>query len=158
MDDFYAFLITGEQKLLKSRLPMRFLFLNPFLVFWLIQRYKRVDGCEKLRFLQSVPHRFHAVTTNEVNTYWIARKIAGLTILWINLFRQGKALCLERAIIICYVLRSFDLPAKVIIAKKLSFSMIEQYPFHAWVELYGKAVDEHQAVQQQYKLLDSLPS
>ena len=158
MDDLYTFLITGEQKLTKMKLPIHFLLLSPFLIFLLIHRYKRLDGCGKLRVLQNVPKRFEVSRSNELGTYWLARKIAGFTMLWVNLFRQGEALCLERAIIICYMLRSFDLPAKVIIAKKLSFSMIEQYPFHAWVELHGKAVDEHKAVRQQYKLLDSLPS
>lgn len=74
------------------------------------------------------------------------------------MFRQGGALCLERAIIICMVLRIFGLFTKVVIGKKLSFSMIESFPFHAWVELEGKPVDEHIGVLDQYKRLDVVPS
>ncbi|MCH5583672.1 lasso peptide biosynthesis B2 protein [Shimazuella sp. AN120528] len=158
MKDMYTFMITGERGFPNIKIPMSFLLQSPFLVFNLLRRYKQLEGNKKLHMLENIKTDCSIDLHNERMRYLFARKIAGLTILWINLFRQGEALCLERAIIICMVLRSFGLSAKVIIGKKLSFSMIERFPFHAWVELDGKPVDEHIGVLDQYKRLDEIPS
>ncbi|WP_028776449.1 lasso peptide biosynthesis protein [Shimazuella kribbensis] len=158
MKEMYTFLITGKYVQPKVKIPLTFLIQSPFRILSLLWQYKQKNGYEKLDLVRNVQQRLAVSFVDELETYWFARKIAGLTILWINLFRQGEALCLERAIIICSVLRSFGLPANVVLGKKLSFSMTERYPFHAWVELEGSPVDDHIGVLSQYKRLDVIPS
>lgn len=58
-----------------------------------------------------------------------------------------RALCLQRAFVLTYLLRRLGIPAEMVLgAQKLPFKA------HAWVEVHGVAINERSRVQDIYSI------
>lgn len=59
-----------------------------------------------------------------------------------------KSLCLQRSAVTTCMLRSFGLPARLVIA-----AQVMPLSSHAWVELHGSVINDHKAVRRVYRVL-----
>jgi hypothetical protein len=64
--------------------------------------------------------------------------------------------CLVRSIAFCTYLRALGLPAQVVIGRAC-FDLSSHYSFHAWTELTGKVVNDHDELQSGFVVLQRLP-
>lgn len=64
---------------------------------------------------------------------------------YICVWYPKQALCLQRAFVTTYLLRTYGVPAELVLgAQKLPFKA------HAWVEVHGRAINERSNVQSTY--------
>jgi Transglutaminase-like superfamily len=67
-----------------------------------------------------------------------------------------NAMCLVRSLAFCAYLRAAGLSAQLMVGRE-RFCLSEDDAFHAWVELAGRVVNDHDEVQTGYALLHRVP-
>jgi hypothetical protein len=80
-------------------------------------------------------------------------------LLWCQLVTQcimPHALCLERSLAFCVYLQTLGVPAQMVIGRNL-FGKLDEYPFHAWVEVAGIVGNDIAEVQTGYAVVERIP-
>jgi hypothetical protein len=65
-------------------------------------------------------------------------------------------LCLERSMALTYALISMGIPAKLMIGKA-KYHINNNFSFHAWVEIYGRPLNDHDGMHKQWNVVYMLP-
>lgn len=65
-------------------------------------------------------------------------------------------LCLERSMALTYALISLGIPANLIIGKA-KYYINDNFQFHAWVEIVGFPLNDHDGMRKQWSVIYQLP-
>ena len=71
-------------------------------------------------------------------------------------FVKQSDLCLERSMALTYALISVGIPANLVIGKA-KYYISDNFDFHAWVELYGQPLNDHDGMHKQWNIIHRLP-
>lgn len=71
-------------------------------------------------------------------------------------FVKQSDLCLERSMALTYALISLGIPVNLVIGKA-KYYISDNYNFHAWVEIYGKPLNDHDGMYKQWNVIYRLP-
>lgn len=71
-------------------------------------------------------------------------------------FVKQSDLCLERSMALTYALISVGIPVVLVIGKA-KYYISDNFSFHAWVELYGQPLNDHDGMHKQWSVIYELP-
>ncbi|SHE66873.1 Transglutaminase-like superfamily protein [Seinonella peptonophila] len=150
--DYYQSMMTGSsENISTSKLTLLQLFKVIYSTVISIIKYHNV-GAIKLMHQETKVMR-----KQSYEDYLFARKITTLTFAILNIFRKDKALCIERASVLCYVLRNLNIEAQVVIGSKSAMNSTLDFPYHAWVEAFGIPVSDPSGVKNHFNELHRFP-
>ncbi|SHE51072.1 Transglutaminase-like superfamily protein [Seinonella peptonophila] len=159
---YYQSLISGKSVFYLLPKPRFNIKIRIILFVWrMVSRFQKKGGQATLQQVDKISTQWKFSFDSEVEEYLFAREMNLFVQRLINL-RHRKALCLERASIICGALRLFGLPAQVVIGRKRSMTAIRGFEFHAWVvvsknyNLQMSALDEMYVVQNRQQIRELL--
>jgi hypothetical protein len=120
-----------------------------------VQRREWKSICRALSTLHASPLRH--CTDLEIETI---ERIARRELVWcqlaVRLFAP-IAMCLVRSVAFCAYLRTLGLPAQLVVGRE-RFCLSDDDAFHAWVELAGHVVNDHDELQSGYGVMCRVPS
>jgi Transglutaminase-like superfamily len=119
-----------------------------------IQQQEWKHLCRLLSALPVLPSRLWAGREVEV-----LERLARRELIWCQFIVRSfapKAMCLVRSLAFCAYLRAAGLPAQLLVGRE-QFCLSEDDAFHAWVELAGRVVNDHDEVQTGYTVMHRVP-
>lgn len=94
----------------------------------ILRKYKKCGAVACFREIEEIG-RSGNVFTDSILSLLYVRKVVSYTQLFVNLLRRGEALCLERSLVICYVLRSIGFNVNLVIGRKISMNAADNFDF-----------------------------
>jgi hypothetical protein len=121
-----------------------------------LQRREWESICHVLSTLHALPLRL--CTEREIE---IVERTARRELTWCQFFVRLLApigMCLIRSVAFCAYLRSLGLPAQLVVGRERFCLSDDDTDFHAWVELAGHIVNDHDELQSGYEIMCRIPS
>jgi hypothetical protein len=152
MTYYKRMLITGEKKYynvpsVKFALKLR-IFFNVYNMLKFYQKHGAIKTLQQI-FAFQMPVSQYEISKIELMIY--ARNVVSWAQFFLNLFHK-KAVCLERSVVICNVLRNITgIHCQVIIGRREAMNSSVNYEFHAWVELNNLPINDVLSVKNQFK-------
>ncbi len=150
-------LITGQTE--KVDVPILSFVLKTKIFFKTMRTvyfYKKKGTIKTFNKLKKIKIHPKYIFLKQIEEYLFARNISSWTQTFINLIHI-EAICLERSIVICAMLRYLGIPSQVIIARKAAMNASQRYEFHAWVELNGLPINEVLSTKTLFTEVDRYP-